>query len=273
MSPGPSIAGIPSRGEYPWADARRGVRGRLGRALGIRRSFAVDGVRYREVTTEPLRSALSRRGPGYKDFDVRFRGGDRMRIRCTRERVFADLAPPPRLPVLLRIERLLRPGMRVLVTACGTGYGAAMVAGRVSPSGAVVALDPDQESIDFAQRRYAIQNVSFERGGISDLRGETDGAFEAVIVLERTLERPDDASISEYWRLVAPGGWLAVAHASSNGDNAADSADRTAALAAAMLTICIPVDSGPMSSSAHVGPLGDGRDGWIAAVARRDIED
>jgi SAM-dependent methyltransferase len=270
VSPDRSIPVAAPRGEYPWADARRGFRGRVGRALGIRRSFAIDGVRYREVTTEPLRSALSRRGAGFKDFEVRFRSGDRMQIRCTRDRVFADLAPSPTLPVLLRIERLLRPGMRALVTPCGSGFSAAMVAGRVSPSGAVVALDPDDLSVEYARLRYPIQNVSFECGGTADLRGETDGAFDTVIVVDGAGTRPDDATIAEYWRLVAPGGWLLVAHASSQVEGPSDVASK---LTAALVRLCALGESSLPESSAHVGALGDGRDGWITAIARRDVPD
>lgn len=270
MPPDRSIHVAGLRGEYPWADARRGLGGRVGRALGIRRSFTVDGVRYREITTDPLRHALSRRGPGFKDFDVRFRNGERMRVRCTRERSFADLSPPPTLPVLLRIERLLRPGMRALVTPGGSGFSAAMVAGRVSPSGAVVSLDADGESTMYARQRYPIQNVSFECGGVPDLRGETDGAFEAVVVVESAPTRPDDATIAEYWRVVAPGGWLAIAHAAPNAEKPAEDAAR---LTVAMIRLCTHGDDDLSDSSAHVGPLGDGRDGWIAAVARREVAD
>jgi ubiquinone/menaquinone biosynthesis C-methylase UbiE len=115
------------------------------------------------------------------------------------------------MPLCLRAERLLRPGMRVAMLPCGTGYAAAVVSGRVAPSGAVVALDPDEQSIEFARLRYPIHNVSYECGGMEHLTGETDGAFDAVIAILPHGGSSDDARINELWRLAGPGGWLLVA--------------------------------------------------------------
>ena len=260
---------------YPGADNRRGFSWRFRRALGIRRSFKIDGIRYREVTTEPLRAALSKRGRGFKEFDVLFRTGPRLRIRCTRERIFADLVPPPTLPVFLRIERSLRPGMRTLVVPCGTGFGAAMVAGRISPSGAVVALDEDTQAIEYARHRYTIQDVAFECGGMRDLGGETDGAFNAVISIEATRKSADEARIAELWRLVAPDGWLLMAHATpsereQSGDEARQANER---LVEALSRVCIGSDASEQASHsrATIGSMGDGRDGWTVAIARRGV--
>ncbi len=266
--------GAAPRGVYPGSDSRRGLARRLRSVFGIRRSFNVDGIRYRETTTEPLRFALSRRGAGFKEYEVSFRTGGRMRIRCTHERVFADLVPPPNLPVCLRAERLLRPGMRVAVWPCGTGYAAAVVSGRVAPSGAVVALDPDEQSIEFARLRYPIQNVSFECGGMENLAGETDGAFDAVIAALPNVS--DEARISELWRLTRSGGWLLIASpvVQTGGSLAARNVPRPEAktLMDLLARICSPsnaLDARP-PSTANIGLLGDGIDGWVVAIARRD---
>ena len=55
------------------------------------------------------------------------------------------------------------------------------LAARVGPSGAVVALDPDHESIRYARRRYTDSNIAWEIGGIGSLEGELDGSFDVVI--------------------------------------------------------------------------------------------
>lgn len=252
------------RGAYPGADLRRGLSGRLRRALGIRRSFRVAGVRYKEVSSEPLRVALSRRGRGHKDYDVSFRTGERMRIRCTAERPYADLVPPPTLPAFLRAERLLRPGMRVLITPCGTGYAPAMIAGRVAPSGAVVAIDADVESIEFARHRYPFPGVSFESGGAQELAGETDGAFDAALCVVRNEADLTDSLIAELWRLVGLNGWLLAAYTI---DPPTPELGRAATERLTSLLTRLCNGSEPNRSTSNIGALGDGRDGWIVAVA------
>lgn len=266
------------RGRYPGADSPRGFARRLRRVLGIRRSFNVDGIRYKEVATEPLRYALSRRGSGSKEYDVLFRNGARLRVTCTHERVFADLVPPPTLPVFLRAERLLRPGMRVAVLPCGTGYAAAVVSGRVAPSGAVVALDQDEKSIEFARLRYPIQNISFECGGLDHLSGETDGAFDAVIATAPHAISSDQKRVADLWRLVGPGGWLLIASsvAQTHTTLAARNEARpeAAELMVSMAQVCAPAGElvGNPRSLANLGLLGDGVDGWVVVIARRDDE-
>lgn len=238
---------------------------KLRRALGLRQNFTVGGVRYKEHSTETLRSALSRRGAGRKVYDVSFRDGSRLTIECTRERTFADLAPPPNLPMLLRTERLLRPGMRVLVIPGGTGYSAAMIAGRVAPSGAVVAIEPDEQSVQYARHRYPIQNVSYEYGGVAEVRGEVDGSFDAVVAIDSRATPPDEQDVVELWRLVAPGGWLLVAHASP-----VPASGQDPSLQEVLGTICRSEFADHPDSTSHIGSLGDGRDGWIGAVAHRE---
>lgn len=183
----------------------------LRRMLGLHPSLIVAGVRYRERGRESLRRALSSRGSGVKEYDVEFPDGKRTRIRCTPDRLYADLSGPSLAPAYGACDPLIRPGMRLLDASCGTGYGAAWLAERVGPSGAVVALDRDLESIRYARMRYPLGNVSFEPGGIESVMGETDGAFAGVFACGVPL-RGQDATrvVSEWWRLIAPGGWLLV---------------------------------------------------------------
>lgn len=189
----------------------------LGRVLGMigwRRTIHAAGVRYVERTTEPLHRALARGGrggSGVKEYDAHFPGAPRMTIRATRTRVYADLIAPRDLAAWDRIEPLVRPGMRALVLRAGTGYAAARLSRLVGPSGAVVALDRDEESVRYAQRRYELDHTAFEVGHLDALRGETDGAFNLVAALDAIAAEDDaPAVVAELWRVVAPGGELVL---------------------------------------------------------------
>lgn len=171
------------------------------------RSFTVAGVRYRERTTEPLHRALSGRGQGHKDYDVTFPDAAPLRIRCSNQRPYADITGTHVAAPYLLADPVLRPGMRVLDARCSTGFGVDHIVSLVGPSGAVVAFDPDHESIRYARRRYRLGNASFEIGGDSSLGGELDESFDAVVVVHGL--RADDADsvrMAELWRVLAPGG-------------------------------------------------------------------
>ncbi len=178
-------------------------------ALRQRRTWVVDGVRYKERTRVPLRRALGKHGEGEKVYDVRFPGPDApapMAIHATRERVFADLAPCDRANGIVALRALVRPGWRVFEFACATGGGSVALSELVGPSGGVVSAGQDRESIRFARRRYRRSNLGFEMGGAETLDGETDGAFDAVIAHRAPTQ---DEDLRELWRVVAPGGLLA----------------------------------------------------------------
>lgn len=180
-------------------------------ALGLRRTIHAGGVRYIETGSEPLRRALSRRGSGSKEFIVEFADGYRHLIHCTPHRVYADLMDPRLLPCYEMLLSCLRPGMRALDFGCGTGYGSAWLVDVVGPSGAVVAIDREVESVVFAQRRYAAPNAAFEIGWTNALSGETDGAFDVVVSLDAFRENDDpNAVIRELWRVLRPGGWMLI---------------------------------------------------------------
>ncbi|MEL7474312.1 MAG: methyltransferase domain-containing protein [Planctomycetota bacterium] len=194
--------------------------------VGLRPRVVVDGVRYRECTPESLRRALAPRGRGWKEYDVRFPRAKGMRIRAQPTRVYADIAGPVRTRVYERLSRDVRPGERVLDLCAGTGDGAASLAKRVGPSGAVVALETDHESIRFARRRHAHPNAAFEFGAIDALQGELDHSFDTLVVVDPPLAIDEDdadvragdeeravAWLADLWRLVAPNGRLAIAAA------------------------------------------------------------
>ncbi|MBX3322786.1 MAG: methyltransferase domain-containing protein [Phycisphaeraceae bacterium] len=176
---------------------------KLAYLVGIRKSIVVQGVRYHERDQTPIRRALAPRGPGHKEYSVRFADNARMRIRCTADRIYSDLMHDPRLEVYELAVSRVRPGQRVLEINCGTGAGSQRLARAVGTSGAVVAIDRDRESIRFARRRYAAPNLAFEIGTSESLHGELDGAFDACFVCTRSA-----VDFSEIWRCLAPGGTM-----------------------------------------------------------------
>lgn len=191
---------------------------RLRALLGVRRGFRVADVYYKETGTELLWRALSRKGSGAKEYRVTWPDRTKQLIHCTPGRVYADITGPPLLPHYERAMALVRPGMRVLDLACGTGYGAAWLCIRVGPSGAVVAVDPDEESIIYAQKRYPTRNVAFEVGNEGSLSGETDGAFDAVFSLQvLSGGQNDDSLLRELWRVTGSGGFMMVGRKTSGG--------------------------------------------------------
>lgn len=194
-----------SRAQTRWRRNVAAALSGIARFVGLRRSLLVDGVRYIEREPTPLRRALSARGQGSKDFDVRFPDGESIRIHCSAKRIYADLMPDPRLPLYRFSQRWVRPGMRVLELGCGTGAGSMLLSLLTGPSGSVVSLDPDGESVRFARRRYPQPNLAFEIGAGDALRGELDGAFDAAFLDARLLTH-----LPEVWRCLAPDGSLAL---------------------------------------------------------------
>lgn len=207
--------------------AGRRVRRLLGRvrsALGLRRGVKVHGVYYKELTAESLQRALSKKGRGWKEYRVTFPDGTKQVIRASPDRVFDDVMAPLGYDagqgLLAPLLEIIRPGSRLLLINAGTGAAAAWLGAAVGRSGAVVALEPDEQSVAFAVRRYPRHNVAFEHAGIEGLRGETDGAFDGSAVM-RALPQNDAATLAEVWRVIAPGGWLLLACAPGTGEAAA----------------------------------------------------
>jgi SAM-dependent methyltransferase len=194
------------------------VRGMLQRlaALAPGRVVVVEGVRYRERRPAPIRSALSGSEPGVREYEVRFPGNDArrrpMRIRATPTRVFDDLTPDPRVALVHALDAIVRPGDRLLELGCGTGAASNHLSYLVGPSGGVVSLDRDGESIRFARQRYPSDRLGFELGWTETLTGELDGSFDAVIAVDPfrdTANAPErDRAIAEITRVLRRGGHL-----------------------------------------------------------------
>ncbi len=201
--------------------------GRFARSVGMtRRRIVVSDVVYRELNNTSLRRSLSAGGSGVKVYEVRFPAlgssmasrqypmRESMEIRYTRTRMFGDLGHEPRVGFLEQVKDHIKPGDRVLELGCGTGSASGLLAGLVGPSGAVVAMNRDGESIRYARQRHRHNHLAFELGWLETLEGELDGAFDAVIVVDLFRDAPDDPSksraIANIWRLVSSGGMVTV---------------------------------------------------------------
>lgn len=188
-----------------------------------RRISVIQGVRYEELDAVPLRRALSR-GMG-KRYRVRFPSGAKMVLEVSGQRPIADLLGAGDLGEFSVIDPLMRPGDRVLLLHAGTGHGPAWLSERLGPTGALVALESDPTSVRYARHRYSPANSALEVCDLSAhgtttpaLAGELDGAFDGIIHRRLGGSKPNDiAQLAECWRLLAPGGVLAVFFASPSG--------------------------------------------------------
>jgi ubiquinone/menaquinone biosynthesis C-methylase UbiE len=108
----------------------------------------------------------------------------------------------------------LKPGMRVLEIACGTGLVTMRVASCVTPGGSVFATDIADEMVTEAANRAIsndFHNVETARMGAEDL-GVEDATFDAALCALGLMYVPDPIkALSEMRRAVKPGRRVAVA--------------------------------------------------------------
>lgn len=115
---------------------------------------------------------------------------------------------------LRTIGRLgLERGAHVLDLPCGSGASALPAAEAVGPTGSVVAVDLSAGLLELARakaRAAGLRNLRFLQ---ADMRatGLPDRSFDAVVCVFGVFFVPDrPALMRELWRLVRPGGTLAV---------------------------------------------------------------
>jgi len=133
----------------------------------------------------------------------------------TGERVIPDaIDPTDQLAVQLFNQHLRRYehaarfacGAEVLDVACGTGYGALILAGAGADS--VVALDPDEQVIQYARQRYPSDVVDYRAQFVEEL---SSTGFDLIASFE-TIEHTDKPSefLEALTRHLRPGGRLMV---------------------------------------------------------------
>lgn len=112
------------------------------------------------------------------------------------------------------VERMsLKPGARVLDVACGPGVSTIAAAQRVGPEGSVVAFDSSEQMLRMTTERASsrgFENVETVQGDMARMDFPS-GSFDAVISVLGVFFVPDMPSVvKSLWRLVAPGGQLAI---------------------------------------------------------------
>jgi len=112
------------------------------------------------------------------------------------------------------VERLgLAPGAHVLDLPCGSGASALPAAEAVGPTGSVVAVDLAEGLIELARAKAKAAGLPNVRFVLADMRatGLPDESFDAVVCVFGVFFVPDrPALMRELWRMVRPGGTLAV---------------------------------------------------------------
>jgi ubiquinone/menaquinone biosynthesis C-methylase UbiE len=112
------------------------------------------------------------------------------------------------------IDRLgLAPGSAVLDVGCGTGASALPAARYVGPGGTVLGVDLAENLLAQARAKAAqsdVQHVEFRQADMTNL-GFPDHHFDAVVSVFSVFFVPDmEALVRELWRMVKPGGKLAI---------------------------------------------------------------
>ena len=112
------------------------------------------------------------------------------------------------------VRRLaLQPGARVLDVCCGTGASALPAAQAAGPAGSVIAFDLAEALLRLADakaRAAGLPNIEFRRADMTRL-GFPDSHFDAVVCVFGIFFVPDmEAQVAELWRMVRPGGQLAI---------------------------------------------------------------
>jgi SAM-dependent methyltransferase len=111
----------------------------------------------------------------------------------------------PRLVAAARIQA----GDQVLDVACGTGVLTRAVAARVGSTGSVAGLDLDPGMLAVARARRP--DLEWMEGSAEQLP-YPDASFDAVVSQFGLMFFPDKpAAIAEMWRVLRPGGRMAVA--------------------------------------------------------------
>jgi ubiquinone/menaquinone biosynthesis C-methylase UbiE len=107
----------------------------------------------------------------------------------------------------------LHPGDHVFDACCGTGASALPAAREVGAAGQVLGFDLAGPALELARakaREQGLTNVEFRLADVEHT-GLPDESFDAVVCVFGVFFLPDmAAAVAELWRLVRPGGVLAI---------------------------------------------------------------
>jgi ubiquinone/menaquinone biosynthesis C-methylase UbiE len=126
------------------------------------------------------------------------------------------------------IDRIqLQPGDRVLDVCCGSGASAIPAALKVGVTGSVLGVDIAASLLELARNKsqhQGLANIEFRHEDFSNL-SLPDESFEAIVCVFGIFFLPDmEAALAELWRMLRPGGKLAI---TSWGDRVFEPANHT----------------------------------------------
>jgi ubiquinone/menaquinone biosynthesis C-methylase UbiE len=112
------------------------------------------------------------------------------------------------------IDRLqLQPGDRVLDVCCGSGASAIPAAIKVGSTGSVLGVDLAESLLDLARQKshqQGLVNIEFRGGDFTSLDLPSE-SFDAIVCVFGIFFIPDmEAAVAELWRMLRPGGKLAI---------------------------------------------------------------
>jgi ubiquinone/menaquinone biosynthesis C-methylase UbiE len=131
----------------------------------------------------------------------------------------ADYFDAPALPFWNRfgqntVDRIqLQPGAKVLDVCCGSGASAIPAAVKVGHTGSVLGADLADSLLELARQKsqqQGLTNIEFRCGDFTSL-GLPNESFDAIICVFGIFFVPDmEAAVAELWRMLRPGGKLAI---------------------------------------------------------------
>jgi ubiquinone/menaquinone biosynthesis C-methylase UbiE len=112
------------------------------------------------------------------------------------------------------VERIqLQPGAKVLDVCCGSGASAIPAAVKVGNTGSVSGADLADSLLDLARQKsqqQGLTNIEFRCGDFTNL-GLSSASFDTIICVFGIFFVPDmEAAVAELWRMLRPGGKLAI---------------------------------------------------------------
>jgi ubiquinone/menaquinone biosynthesis C-methylase UbiE len=107
----------------------------------------------------------------------------------------------------------LQVGDRVLDVCCGSGASAIPAAIKVGATGQVIGADLAESLLELGRgkaKQQGLENIEFRQGDFENL-GFPDESFEAIVCVFGIFFVPDmEGAIKELWRMLKPGGKLAI---------------------------------------------------------------